>query len=387
MRKGGAFPLPRRVDRVLRWDHQYLVPCKSGLITIRMIPCARRVVGWIHWLNLLSIRAVAAAASWLAVPLLDYFGPWPVYLLGGELLAFVFVRNAAPVPRNTCNNRQAVMPSLAIFRSHAAVTVILVLLYSIAVTLPHQPVQDWLVNNLLSPLGSQTFYTLMAALGFIALTTAALLVTRRMPNHTARVAVRNFSILTLVLVLIAWRWLSVNNSELVHFPQYAITGFTLMALTLSVTESLSWVILLGGIDEAHQYAVLHPTWGIPYDFNDVTLDFLGGTIGVLLCLLWLRAVPRPPKSWRVGPGTTLLGLTVAAGALLLLTNHALLYQDVQRSDYLFAMSRMPPKGFWFFDATWGPRSIHPLTPIEGPILLLGLLYIYSRLDRRYQFSL
>ena len=279
------------------------------------------------------------------------------------------------------------MPSLAIFRSHPAVTVILVLLYSIAVTLPHQPVQDWLVNNLLRPLGSQTFYTLMAALGFIALTTAALLVTGRMPNHPARVGIRDFSILTLVLVLIAWRLLSVNNAEIVHFPQYAITGFALMALTLSVTESLSWVILLAGIDEAHQYAVLHPTWGIPYDFNDVTLDFLGGAIGVLLCLLWLRAVPRPSKSWRVGPGTTLLGLTVAVGALLLLTNHALLYQDAQRSDYLFAISRMPPKGFWFFDPTWGPRSIHPLTPIEGPVLLLGLLYIYSRLDRRYQFSL
>ena len=36
------------------------------------------------------------------------------------------------------------MPSLAIFRSHPAATVILVLLYSIAATLPHQPVQDWL---------------------------------------------------------------------------------------------------------------------------------------------------------------------------------------------------------------------------------------------------
>ena len=83
----------------------------------------------------------------------------------------------------------------------------------------------------------------------------------------------------------------------------------------------------------------------------------------------------------------MLGLTVAVGALLLLTNHALLYQDVQRSDYLFAISRMPPQGFWFFDPTWGPRSIHSLTPIEGPILLLGLLYLYSRLDRRYQFSL
>lgn len=279
------------------------------------------------------------------------------------------------------------MPSLAIFRSHPAATIILVLLYSIAVTLPHQPVQDWLVSNMLLPLGSKTFYLLMAGLAFSALCAAALLVTRRMPNHPARLAVRNFSILTLILILIAWRFLSVNNSELVHFPQYAITGFVLMALTLSVTESLSWVILLGGIDEAHQYAIIRPTWGIPYDFNDVTLDFLGGVIGVLLCLLWLKAIPRPKKSWLVGPGTILLGLTVAAGVLLLLTNHALLYQDVQRSDYLFAISRLPPKGFWFFDATWGPRTIHALTPIEGPLLLLGLLYLYSRLDRRYQFSL
>lgn len=279
------------------------------------------------------------------------------------------------------------MPSLAIFRSHPTATGILLVLYSIAVTLPHQLVQDWLVIAAIKPFGSRTFYLLMAILAFAALFAAGLIFSRRLPGHPARQPLTTYGVLTVILVLMAWRFLSVNNSELVHFPQYAVTGFVLMALTLSVTETLSWVILLGGIDEAYQYAVIHPTWGIPYDFNDVTFDFLGGAIGLLICLLWLDAKPRLQNKWRAGPGAILLALPVTAGSLLLLTNRALLYQDPQRADYLFALSRLPPKGFWFFDATWGPRTIHALTPLEGPVLLVCLLLIYSRLDRRYQFSL
>lgn len=280
------------------------------------------------------------------------------------------------------------MPRLATIASHPWVTGLLLFIYSVAVTLPHEWVQSWLFVNAVRPLGSRTFYLVMAGLALAALASLGLVIARRLPRHAAPVALRHCSLLTLALILLAWRFLTVNNSELVHFAQYAVTGFVLMALTLSVTETLSFVLLLGGIDEAYQYAVLHSGWGIPYDFNDVTLDFLGGAIGVLLCLLYLDARPRPRSSFfslRLGPGAVLLGLIVAGSGLLLLTGHAVIYQDNSRTDYWFALSRLQFKDFWFFDATWGPRIIHPLAPLEGPILLLGLLLIYAQLDRRYQF--
>ena len=277
------------------------------------------------------------------------------------------------------------MPILTILRARAGGSAFLLLLYSVAVTLPHQAVQDWLLVVAVKPLGAATFYRMMAGLAFSALTVAGLLAVRRLRQHPARKALSASSAFTLVLVLIAWRWLSVNNSELVHFPQYVVTGLVLMALTLSVTDSLSWVLLLGGIDEAYQYAVIHPAWGIPYDFNDVTLDLLGGAIGVLLCTFWLQAKRRSGGGWRLGAGSIALAVVVVAGGLMLATNQAVLYADPARTDYWFALSRLPVKGFWFFDATWGPRTIHALTPVEGPALLLGILFVYSRLDQWFEF--
>lgn len=282
--------------------------------------------------------------------------------------------------------RDTIRRMLSVIRAHPYVTALLLMAYSIAVTLPHESVQGWLGAHVVQPMGRGNFYLLMAMLGTLGLGVAGWLIARHLPHHPARPALRNYSLLTLALVLMAWRFLTVNNSELIHFGQYAVTGFVLMAWTLSVTETLSAVLLLGGIDEAHQYAVLHANWGIPYDFNDVVLDFLGGSIGVLLCLLWLRARPREGAAPLLRPGTLLLAITVLGGALLLLTNHAVVYQDPSRSDYLFAISRLPKQGFWFFDATWGPRTIHAIAPLEGPVLLLGLLFLYGQLDRKYQFG-
>ena len=43
--------------------------------------------------------------------------------------------------------------------------------------------------------------------------------------------------------------------------------------------------MIGGLDETNQYAVIHGDRGIPYDFNDVRLDLIGGMIGAMLSLL------------------------------------------------------------------------------------------------------
>jgi hypothetical protein len=62
------------------------------------------------------------------------------------------------------------------------------------------------------------------------------------------------------------------------------------------------------------------------------------------------------------------------------------YDDHNDPQYWFALSRLYPKGFWFFDATWGPRRIHVLTPWEGPALIAATLALYATLDRRFRFD-
>ncbi|MBL8209230.1 MAG: hypothetical protein JNK87_00885 [Bryobacterales bacterium] len=259
----------------------------------------------------------------------------------------------------------------------------LLLLYTPAVIFPHESVQG-LLARAVQPIGLRAFYAIAAVVGGLWLVVLTGVLWRRVQSHAARGLLTRYWLLTLGLMVAAWQLLSVNNSELVHFPQYAISGFLLMLLTRHVTETLSWITIAGSLDEGYQYAVLHPTWGIPFDFNDVYLDLLGGAAGCLLAAAFLRAVPGMGTHFRRA-GIVVLTVVVAAGLVLVPFGKVVAYQDENQHHWI-AMSRLRPKGFWFFDATWGPRRIHTLTPVEGPLLLAATLAVFSLLDRRYRFQ-
>lgn len=258
----------------------------------------------------------------------------------------------------------------------------LLAIYIPLVIFPHEWVQRMLGEWLVKPLGQGGFYRFMAGLGFLGIIAGGAFLWRGVRRHPWRSTILRYAALTLILVLLAWRLLSVNNSELVHFVQYAVPGFLLLALTGSVTHTLAWITLIGGLDEGYQYAGLHPTWGIPFDFNDVYLDLLGGVIGVLLAMVHMQPLSARVNWWiATRPGVILLAAIAGGTGLLVLLGKVVLYQD-NTKHYWFALSRLKLPGFWFFDETWGPRTIHTLTPIEGPILILLTLFLYSRLDRR-----
>lgn len=261
----------------------------------------------------------------------------------------------------------------------------MLLLYTPAVILPHESVQT-LLARWIPLLGHDRFYALAAVTGAAWLASLTAVLWRRLPTHAARDALAAGWLLTVLLMLGAWQLLSVNNSELIHFPQYAISGFLLMLLTRHGTDTLCWVTMAGTLDEAYQYATLHPGWGIPFDFNDVYLDLLGGAAGCLLAAAFLRALPpsRPARPWLRRPGILLLSTTVLAGLALMPAGKLVFYADEGRGHWI-ALSRLRPGGFWFFDATWGPRRIHTLEPWEGPLLIAATLAAYSFLDRRHRF--
>jgi hypothetical protein len=253
-------------------------------------------------------------------------------------------------------------------------------LYAIVVTLPHVIVQTWL-GAAIQPIGLSAFYVLMAtgAVGVAAICSWYYL--RALSTHPSRRALIGSWVVTLALAVAAWRYLSVNNSELVHFGQYLLPGLVLIAITRSVTESLAWIAIMAGCDEGYQFWGLHWDWGIPWDFNDIYMDLLGGHLGVLLGLAFLPAVPRQTRVWR-RPGVVLLSSLLAVGATLWALGLLLIYEDKANTHYWFALSRLEPKGFWFFDATWGPRSIHALTPLEGITLVLVTIFAFGRWEAK-----
>jgi len=269
-----------------------------------------------------------------------------------------------------------------------------VVLYSAAVTFPHQPVQDfvaWLVKEM----GRTNLYRVAATIGLLlsaALTwQLAAILRRQKTDRSAFGLIAKLWLLTFVLIGGTWAILTVNNTELVHYPQYLPTGMLVMALTVSPVETLAWVTLFAGIDEGFQYAYLHAGWGVPFDFNDIYMDLLGGALGMLLVAAILgtkKALPgNDAKNWPASllrrPGV-LVQLGIVLLSLALLANgHLALYDEHSDPRHWFVMSRKIPNSFWFFDETWGPRTIHTLSPIEGPILIVLTIAAYAILDRRF----
>ena len=91
--------------------------------------------------------------------------------------------------------------------------------------------------------------------------------------------------------MLAYRGLFAVNSEAIHFVQYGILALLLIPLVRRCGETIVLVTLLGILDEAYQYWVLHGDWGVYYDFNDVVLNLLGAAMGVLVPRIrwkWLR---------------------------------------------------------------------------------------------------
>jgi hypothetical protein len=243
------------------------------------------------------------------------------------------------------------------------------------------------VDNLAKWMGRTHLYQLaggMAIAGGIALT---LVLFDGLRDQAERRTLMLYWLLTLCLILGTWRVLTANNTELVHYPQYVPEGVALLAVTLSPVESLCWIALFGAIDEDYQYAVLHGTWGVPFDFNDVYMDLLGGALGILFAAAFLRCVPALPepgffKRLLQRPGVVMIFTLLVAGAALGASGKMLLLAESDNHGYWFALSRLKSQGFWFFDDTWGPHKFHTLLPPEGSALILLTIAAFIGFERR-----
>jgi hypothetical protein len=261
------------------------------------------------------------------------------------------------------------------------------LIYAAAVTFPHENVQ-WLMNEIAGRITLHRLYRISAGVGAVEVVAMSILLVRGLRAQKARRPIALFWILTLALIGFTWRSFTANNLELVHYPQYVPEGMALLALTLSPAESLAWIVILGGLDESYQYTALSWWRAVPFDFNDVYMDLLGGALGIVLAMAFLRCTRRegsPPPLWKQPGIIALLGI-LTTGILLWASGFMLLFEDKSDLRHWFSLSRFRAPTFWFQVVINGPNKYHTLSPIEGPMLILATIAVYSLLDRRVKIS-
>ena len=263
------------------------------------------------------------------------------------------------------------------------------LVYAALATFPHENVQ-YVVNRIALRISHKRLYQASAAIAIGEGLLLSWILFRALRSHPARRSIIAYWALTIALIFGTWRLLTANNVELVHYPQYVPEGAALAALTLSPVESIAWVVILGGLDECYQYWDLMNGRPVPYDFNDIYMDLLGGAAGVLFAMAFLRCDLRDPRrgDWRAlarRPGVVaLFGILIGAVALTM-PGTVRLYQD-QTAHYWFALSRDQPPAYFFINPMFGPHKFHTLSPVEGPVLILATLALYAMLDRRVRIA-
>jgi len=260
------------------------------------------------------------------------------------------------------------------------------LAYAAAVTFPHENVQYY-VNEIAIRFSHRRLYQGSAMIALIEAALFTILLIRRLKEQPARRSVIACWVLTIALIFGTWRLLTANNVELVHYPQYVLEGAALLALTLSPIESIAWILIFGGLDECYQYWDLMGGKHVPYDFNDIYMDLLGGAAGVLIGMAFFRCERREPSlgDWRQilrRPGVIAVLSITLFGILLAISGVMLLYEDKANLHYWFALSRDKPPEYWFINPLFGPYRFHTLSPVEGPVLIFFTLWVYTILERR-----
>jgi hypothetical protein len=297
-----------------------------------------------------------------------------------------------PAPSGAKNrqpSRHPIARALSAIHSHPRQSWIAFLAYAAAVTFPHEKVQ-WFVNEIAIRITHPNLYRLSAAIGLaLGLLFSALLLHGARCQPQKRLAIGLWC-LTIALIISAWRSLTANNVELVHYPQYFPEGIALAALTLSPLEALCWIVFFGGLDESYQYYMLSNGRPSLLDFNDVYMDVLGGAAGIVFAMVFLRCV-RDPKvnqwtsAWKRA-GVVVIASLIALGAVLWAAGLMLVVEDKTSTHYWFALGRFRAPSFWAQVVANGPNRYHTLTPVEGVLLIVSTVALYAVLTRKYVLS-
>ena len=175
------------------------------------------------------------------------------------------------------------------------------------------------------------------------------------------------------------RWLTYSLNEAFHYPQYALLAILIARALdpghrlLVAGRVLVWTTFAGVLDELLQYLWITASYSHYFDFNDVLVNLVAATAGVLL---WAGSAPGAVRVRANAPKTALavvasLALVIAAaigvGRLQLSPPHDLppggLHRDAGGRLVLYAQRSRGQYGSW--QPAVRRQSYYVLAPRDG----------------------
>lgn len=262
-------------------------------------------------------------------------------------------------------------------KNNSTVTIITVITYYLLVVLPHKKIGYWITKTLDEPYGRDTYNLIVLILGLICFAGYLWPVWKNLQRiKEGKKIVGIAFVSTFLLIIIAFNILLVVNVEIIHFLQYAILAFFLYPLLNNYRDTLFFSLLLAILDEGYQYLILAPLQIDYFDFNDLIIDFIGGTLGLLL--IWLSGVKNAVTNIPWYQTSTFIGTLILALLVIVAYSNNILAIYPTNSDIQapILLIRRVQENFWF---TIDPANkFHIVKPLEGVLILVGLFYFYSR---------
>jgi len=252
---------------------------------------------------------------------------------------------------------------LNFLRNNRILNIVLAVIYFFAVVLPHE--QVGLIISKIFKNSTKAYYNqtilIIASIGLIIYVLFLIL---NLKNNDSKKIVFAFLSLSVFLSVLMLKTILILNIELIHLVQYGAFALILFPLFEHYFHTLWCCTFLGGIDEAFQYYYLAPNRTNFLDFNDMILNLVGATFGLIL----IRSVPLFNKS--TGSNYP-RNFSIFTAVLSLLILGILAIKDL--------LIKVPAESFW----TTLPSKVtyHIVHPIEGIIIIAVLLIIYAFLNK------
>lgn len=256
------------------------------------------------------------------------------------------------------------------------VNILLILSYFVAVVLPHKLFGAFLIDVVFKDIPMPLYNRYILIGGTVILLLFSFIYFKNALKSNYRNRLIFYFIANVALVAVIMNVLFVLNTEVAHFPQYAIMAILLFPLIGHYHQTLILSVLMGIIDESYQYFYLAPLDTSYYDFNDVVTNLAGAVFGLLF--IWSLGVQefKTYRFWK-SPGTI-------GGLLLAIVLFILHWQNIlsiyPNANIKYHLLRTWPTGFW---SHINPNiTFHIMRPIEGTVITLLLIRFYYYLGDR-----
>lgn len=264
---------------------------------------------------------------------------------------------------------------LQYLNSNKWVTVLILFVYFLMVVLPHE-----LVGKVIVAMFSHTtravYQNTILIIGLVISGTLLFFLLRNLIRNKLPNTLYLYLMVTIVLMILAFKLLIIHNVEMIHFAQYFVFAALVLVIVQSPAKAFFWSTLAGTVDEMYQYFYLAPKNTDYFDFNDIVLNQLGAALGLIFVLSISLKLSRNRKF--KAEIFTLAGIVLSLGILSFLNILSVYPSDFDPQPAFILVKKIDP-GFWTIIQHLNVKY-HTIKPFEGVVLVFALMLFYSFLD-------